>query len=259
MTGTVPPVNLGSGDKMSGTTSRSVLWACIAAPAVRLRARKLLAGLRPGVITLVLVACTSADPPPEREEDVVGTIAGGDPEAAVSSLGAPEVPADALVRAREAADAMGGALQGRLFAALDEGGAMLAVEVCSVEAQAISQEFSVADLSVRRVSLLTRNPINDPDSWEEQRLRAMAALHDAGETPGETAEVVSQDGGRMLRLVRPILVAPPCLACHGDVSTIDPPVLELIRSRYPDDRAVGFEAGDLRGAVSVQLRLGPGD
>jgi len=244
---------------MCETAPRSFSWSSFAAPSNCLRFRKLLANLRLGVITLVLVACTSADPPPGPGDDVVVTTVGGGPEAAASPLADPEVPADALARAREAADAMGGALQGRLFAALDEGGAMLAVEVCSVEAQAISQEFSSADLSVRRVSLLTRNPVNDPDDWEEQRLRAMAAAHEAGETLGESAEIVLLNGVPVLRLVRPILVAPPCLACHGDVSTIDPPVLELIRGRYPDDRAVGFRAGDLRGAVSVQLRLGSGD
>jgi len=227
------------------------------------RVGPLRAGLRLGVIAVLLVACTEADPLPEAmeeaTEEAVGSTSGADPGAATIPTGDPGIPAEALARAREAADAMGGALQGRLFAALDEGGAMLAVDVCSVEAQAISQEFSAADLSVRRVSLLTRNPINDPDAWEEQRLRTMAASLDAGEALGERAEVVLQDGERTLRLVRPILVAPPCLACHGDAASIDPPVLELIRSRYPDDRAVGYEAGDLRGAVSVQLRLGPGD
>lgn len=244
---------------MRATASPPASSSSLGAPLGRLRFGELRASLQAGFLILIMVACSSADAPPEPAEDGVATTVRGQPEASAGALPAQEIPADALARAREAADAMGGALQGRLFAALDEGGAMLAVEVCSVEAQAISQEFSEGELSVRRVSLLTRNPVNDPDDWEEERLRAMASSHDAGEMLGERVEIVTRNQVPVLRLIRPILVAPPCLVCHGDVSTIEPAVLELIRSRYPNDRAVGFEAGDLRGAVSVQLRLGPGD
>jgi hypothetical protein len=60
-----------------------------------------------------------------------------------------------------------------------------------------------------------------------------------------------------LRLLRPIVMGEPCLACHGPVEGINPRVLELIRAAYPEDLAVGYQAGDLRGAVSVLLRRSP--
>ena len=40
-----------------------------------------------------------------------------------------------------------------------------------------------------------------------------------------------------------------CLACHG--SDIEPQTAAAIRALYPDDEAVGFAVGDLRGAFSL--------
>jgi hypothetical protein len=51
------------------------------------------------------------------------------------------------------------------------------------------------------------------------------------------------------------MVASPCLACHGDPEAIDPQVKRLLAERYPDDTAVGYKPGDLRGAVSVSVLL----
>ncbi len=201
-------------------------------------------------VSSVLAGSLLAGCAPDREPEPAPPPGDGEPAAATF-----EVPTEALERGRAAADALGASLQARLFTALEEGGPMQAVEVCSVEAQAISQEFSDETLLVRRVSLLTRNPLNDPDDYEEGRLRAMAAAHAAGQELSEGSEVVVEDGVPTLRILRPILVAPPCLQCHGDPGSIDGAVLERIRERYPRDRAVGYEAGDLRGAISVRVRL----
>jgi hypothetical protein len=47
----------------------------------------------------------------------------------------------------------------------------------------------------------------------------------------------------------------PCLACHGSPKQFDVAVADLLREKYPDDRAVGYKVGDLRGAVSVRVKL----
>jgi hypothetical protein len=51
--------------------------------------------------------------------------------------------------------------------------------------------------------------------------------------------------------VEPIYTKPLCTACHG--SAVEPALLAHIRERYPEDRAVGFEEGDLRGLFWVVL------
>jgi hypothetical protein len=52
--------------------------------------------------------------------------------------------------------------------------------------------------------------------------------------------------------MKPIVTAPLCLTCHGE--TLAPGVAAAVESRYPQDRAVGFAAGDLRGAFHVSWR-----
>ena len=44
-----------------------------------------------------------------------------------------------------------------------------------------------------------------------------------------------------------------CLACHG--KAITPQVLEQLDARYPDDRARGYGAGEIRGAFSLSKTL----
>jgi hypothetical protein len=51
--------------------------------------------------------------------------------------------------------------------------------------------------------------------------------------------------------VEPILLQSPCLACHGDA--LAPEVAARIGELYPEDRAVGFQVGDLRGVFWVEL------
>ena len=38
---------------------------------------------------------------------------------------------------------------------------------------------------------------------------------------------------------------PLCATCHGE--SVEPALLARIRERYPEDQAVGFRVGELRG------------
>ncbi len=55
------------------------------------------------------------------------------------------------------------------------------------------------------------------------------------------------DGAPGSRYFRRIDVEPACLACHGPKASRP----QFVRDGYPDDRAYGFEVGDLRGLFSV--------
>ena len=41
----------------------------------------------------------------------------------------------------------------------------------------------------------------------------------------------------------------PCAACHG--TNIAPEVKAKIAELYPDDAAVGFKPGDMRGGIAI--------
>lgn len=55
------------------------------------------------------------------------------------------------------------------------------------------------------------------------------------------------DGEAGVRYFRRITVEPACLACHGPKDGRP----QFVKDGYPDDRAYGFEVGDLRGVFSV--------
>ena len=164
-------------------------------------------------------------------------------------------PPEAVEAARATAEQLGSELVATLFRELEAGNPAAAIHVCAIKAQEMTAEFAREGLTVRRVSRRFRNPANEPDDYEYRKLRDLEALHDRGELPREIAEVVSAQGVRTLRYMKPIVLKQPCVMCHGRVQQIDDAVLDTIRSRYPGDRAIGFEVDDLRGAISVQVAL----
>lgn len=161
----------------------------------------------------------------------------------------------ALERARNAANALGADLMSTMANEMASGGPVAAVRVCSEVAQQISAEHSQEGLTVARVTLKARNPLNRPDPYERSVLERLQKLHEEGDLPPEFVEVVEQEGNRVLRYMRPIQTAELCLTCHGDAGALDPQVRRIIQDRYPEDAATGYQAGDLRGAISVQALL----
>ena len=176
-----------------------------------------------------------------------------------------EEPADeatvaaARERARAAAAALAGRLPARLQSEIEAGGTVGAIRVCSEIAQPMTAELAATDLILRRVSLKVRNPADRPDEWERARLETFAEQHRRGELPFELAEVVEAAGRRELRFLKPVLVGPLCLRCHGDPARFEPEVARRLAELYPADEAVGYAEGDLRGAVSVRVVLSAGE
>jgi hypothetical protein len=50
----------------------------------------------------------------------------------------------------------------------------------------------------------------------------------------------------------PLGTQPICLTCHGSGEQIPPAVQAMLARYYPLDQAQGYQAGDLRGAVSIK-------
>ena len=44
---------------------------------------------------------------------------------------------------------------------------------------------------------------------------------------------------------------PMCLNCHGEKAVLAPGVQDALNKIYPDDKAVGYKEGDLRGAWHI--------
>ncbi len=169
---------------------------------------------------------------------------------------AEDSPAD-LSKARAAIAGLGESLKSELMSAMASGGPVAAIEVCQTAAPALSKAAGdKGGLIVRRTALKVRNPGNAPDDFERRVLEDFAVKIMAGTPPGalEHSEVVTESGVRTLRYMKPIMMADqPCSVCHGGALADD--VKAKVSALYPNDQAIGFEPGDLRGAFSVLQRL----
>lgn len=164
----------------------------------------------------------------------------------------------ALRQARRLADELLEKVRGLLTAELEKGGYEGAVRVCSEIAQEIPREIEArTGVSIRRVSLRYRNPKDIPDEYERRKLEEFEQQHRARALADESFEVVREDGRRYLRYMRPILVGPMCITCHGPKEAIPSSVRAILAEKYPEDRATGYRSGDVRGAVSVKIPLSP--
>lgn len=122
-------------------------------------------------------------------------------------------------------------------------GPVEAIAACQIEAPEIAAGLSRDGVRVGRTSHRLRNPTNASPDWVKPILDAYLA--DASNRAPRT--VVLPDG--QSGYVEPIIAQPLCLTCHG--KTLAPAVASRIKELYPEDEAVGFEVGDLRGAFWV--------
>lgn len=165
-----------------------------------------------------------------------------------------EIEEMVLTRGAPAADALAQGLVGRLTAAMDEGGTVHAVEFCAQEAIPLTREIEAGvegGMELKRTTLQWRNPGNAPDEWERRVLEYLNAQERDGD--GAAGELAAAGPGGTLRYYRTLRTAPLCLQCHGDEASMDPAVLQAIDQGYPEDRARGYEEGEFRGVIRVQL------
>jgi hypothetical protein len=186
---------------------------------------------------------------------LVGILAG------TGSASRAEEPADprvrsALAEARAAAGELSDQIRNLLMRELKTGGFEGAVAVCATTAQEKTAEYRRASGNdIRRVSLRRRNPANEPDAHERGVLESFDRLPVEARPAAEHWEIAREDGREMLRYLKPVVANAMCLTCHGERAKIPPAVQSVIAREYPNDRATGFSAGDVRGAVSVRIPL----
>ncbi len=160
-----------------------------------------------------------------------------------------------LAKARGAIKGLAENLRPTLVNAMKAGGPVAAIEACQGAAPGIAADQSTAHgVTVGRTALLVRNPANAPDAWERKVLESFAAKIEAGAAPDtvDFGEVVEEGGRKTFRYMKAIpMAAEPCMLCHG--TELKPEIAAEITKRYPQDKAVGFTPGKLRGAFTVKL------
>lgn len=164
-----------------------------------------------------------------------------------------------LQEVRQAAMSMPPKLLEVLDAEIKKSGHAEAMVVCRDKAPAMAKALSEAKgMQIRRVSLKNRNPKAVPDAWERKVLEDFEKRTNAGEKPSmlEASEIVMDDNNqRVLRYMKALPTQDLCLACHGTDDRLDKDVKAKLKELYPDDKAVGYSAAEIRGAITVKKPL----
>lgn len=139
---------------------------------------------------------------------------------------------------------------------LGKGDPAKAISVCSEFAPQIAYRLSRENgWQVTRVGTRVRNPLLGlPDAWEQRVLAEFGQRTSQGEPLDNLvhSEIVSEPDGQYFRFMKPIIVQPPCLLCHGPKDQIPDSIRTMLKQYYPFDAATGYHAGDLREAVSIK-------
>ena len=161
-----------------------------------------------------------------------------------------------LNESRSATKKLASNLQQTLKSTLQADGPIEALTVCNIEAQKIESTVSKdIGVEVGRTSLKTRNPANIPDTWEKEVLLYFEQQKQNGADVKnlELYEVSKNEAGKWFRYMKAIPTSEVCLICHGE--NIAPAIQEKLQTLYPNDQAIGYKAGDLRGAFTVKNKL----
>jgi len=132
-----------------------------------------------------------------------------------------------------------------------EGAISVCREVAPQLAKAASEETG---WNIRRVSLKNRNPKAVPDAWERAALEDFDRRVAAGELPSalDKAEIVNLGDRKEYRYIKALPAQEFCLQCHGTPDRISAGVREKLQTLYPEDKAVGYRAGEIRGAITIR-------
>ncbi len=155
-------------------------------------------------------------------------------------------------KGKQAAAATFAILSQRLQKAIQKGGVSNAIQYCNTAAYSITDSLSqVQKALIRRTSLKVRNPKNNPTALEKEVLKSFAVKAAAGEVLTPMVKILNNHN---IAFYAPIITNDFCLKCHGKVGEVlTKSDYQAIQKYYPNDKAIGYLAGDLRGIWSIQF------
>lgn len=172
---------------------------------------------------------------------------------------AAEVPKTLVDESRLLATQILTQVRGELGKELERTGPLRAITVCKYSVPEITSNMSrQTAIRVTRVSLRPRNKaLGDPDPWEQKVLLEFEKRAAKGEKVEglEYHELVDEPAGRYFRYMKAIAMVQACMACHGPQNQISDGVRAQLAAEYPLDKAIDYQLGQVRGAVSVKKLL----
>ncbi len=139
-----------------------------------------------------------------------------------------------------------------LMAAIQQKGTAGAVDFCNIRALPLTDSMAqVHGVQIKRVSDKPRNSGNKASMAELKHIANFKLALERGEKPTPIVEETENQ----VRFYSPILTNQMCLQCHGTPDKeLSLDVLQVIRSKYPDDKAIGYGENQVRGIWSIEWK-----
>ena len=128
-------------------------------------------------------------------------------------------------------------------------GPVAAVAFCNTKAMPLTAEMEQKyDAKIKRVSNKVRNEANKPNATESKIIEDyINALKN-----GKEIKPITKVVGEKVHYYAPIKTGGVCLNCHG--TTVAQPIDSILKIKYPNDKALGYAKGDLRGIWSIEMK-----
>ena len=141
-------------------------------------------------------------------------------------------------------------IKSELMKGVKEGGFANAINVCQLKAPKIADNYSTKGWSIKRVTDKPRNIQNQADEHEKQILDLFADSLNKLKFFDEWKDV---ENNKDYYYYEPIYIGKLCLKCHGDETKIDNKAVVALKEKYPEDNAINYSDGDLRGMSVVYI------
>ena len=131
-----------------------------------------------------------------------------------------------------------------LMTAIQKEGTIAALKFCNSNASSLTDSMSVLyNANIKRVSDKPRNKKNNANTEE---LKHIASFKLKVLNKQKTTPIVKDDGDKVT-FYAPIITNGMCLQCHGTLEKeLQPTVFSEIKKLYPEDKAVGYAANEVR-------------
>lgn len=131
-----------------------------------------------------------------------------------------------------------------------------ALNYCAYNAQNLTNEINATlanNIAVKRTALNIRNPLNAPNNTD---IKIMKEFKDDIENKKLDSNTLSAkiETDEEYIYYKPLVIAPVCLKCHGNIDTMDSTIVQTLKENYPQDKATGYNLGDFRGVLVSIIR-----
>ncbi|MCT4581753.1 MAG: DUF3365 domain-containing protein [Flavobacteriales bacterium] len=138
-----------------------------------------------------------------------------------------------------------------LMGAIQSKGTEGAVSFCNTRAISITDSMAIVNnATIKRVSDKARNPNNKANTKELAHIVSFKKML----ANQEEFKPIVEENGEKVNFYFPIKTNAMCLQCHGEQGQdLKHSTYNRIKSLYPNDEAIGYEANQIRGIWSIQF------